>query len=399
MSVLTNLTNLILNFITQLAVTPVFLLFLAALFLAVMTWNYRRFRRQGFEPDYLEQERPVDRFDEELAFRTTRTVLTNRRVLQLRLSWFLSRRRQVALGLKDVTFLEMRRGTSKLLLVLALLLVGRLNPAALIVALMALESKVYSAVFDTRFTLSPRTRLTVSSFHRRRLRDFVRFYRTAHLTWAKIRTEEPVAAPISAIPSVDQETDLTWGRPLWVYVTCFVVLGILQRVLLGHVTLDDAFFGPVYLALPVAVASRSRRDGLLSALFGFVGLLTVKFPSSGFGSVSLSGMSMSDSGSPDFRQYGLMLAALLAAAWGSYAVARAVGSRWSSLSVLVVLPFVAVASPSAMRDLLFYAGVATAVVVGVVLRNAEGRFGARYGAGASEPGGDVVVSLPRAEGA
>src|SRR6202008_4999499 len=106
----------------------------------------------------------------------------------------------------------------------------------------------------------------------------------AHLTWAKVRTEEPLVSPIPSIPSVAQETDLVWGRPLWLYVACFLVLGLLHRWLMGHITLDDAFFGPVYLALPVVVASRSRRDGLLAALFGFVGLLTLKFPSSGIGS-------------------------------------------------------------------------------------------------------------------
>lgn len=341
----------------QLGLALLFAMFLGGLFVYVMTRNYRRMIHDVFRPDLLEEEKPLDRLDVTGFFVSTRTILTNRRVLQLYLRWFLSRRKLFAVALADVHSVASKRSVAWLLLILAAFLAGGVNPAAFLLFLWGLEAKVYTILFDTPFALMPWTRVTVKTGDRALLADFARFYRNAQATWARIRTEKALAAstpPAGAI--VDQETDFVLGKTVWVSIVFLMACGVLQRITGAHVGFDDFVFGPVYLAVPVVVARFSRRDGFWVALLGFVGVLTVKFPSSG-----LTGLAINDGGVPHFTQYFGVLVTLLLVSEASSAITRFVSPSLSAIAALLWLPYVALHMPSVALDAGLYARALMAV--------------------------------------
>ncbi len=360
----------------QFAVGPVLLTFLGLLFIYVMTWNYRRLRRERLTPDLLEGEKSVDQLDVNLGLARRQSVLTNRRILQMRLSWFLSKRKQLAVALVDVHSVVWRRYSNWVLIAVGLYFAGTLNPVALLLVVWGLECKIYSIRFDTPFAQMPWTRVVVSTFRRKQLSEFVRFYRNAQALWARIRTEKALAAPTTGVGAVaERDTDFTWGRPIWIYVWFLLACGLVQRVAEPHVSFDDYFFAPVYLGLPVAVAQRSGRDAIWTALLGAVALLTIKFPSSG-----LTGLLVADGRSPYFEQYLLVMITTVAMALLAAGMSQYVHPSLAFLAVLLWLGLVGFHAPKVFYDLGLYTKVVLAMVAAIVLAWIERAAGHLYGA-------------------
>ena len=127
--------------------------------------------------------------------------------------------------------------------------------------------------------------------------------------------------------------------------------------------------------MPIAVALRSRRDGLWTAILGVVALLTIKFPGNG-----LFPFLSRDGGNPWTEQYALiLLTVVLAAALASF-LARKVGPVVGILPVILWLGFVVYHMPAVFFDLSLYARVALAMTVAVLLLWVERAIGRTYGA-------------------
>ncbi len=359
----------------QFAVGPALLAFLLIVFIYVMTWNYRRLRRERLTPDLLEGEKGVDQLDVDFGLARWQTVLTNRRALQLRLSWFLSKRRQLAVALLDVHSVVWRRYTNWVLIAVGLYFAGTFNPLALLLVVWGLECKIYSVRFQTPFAQMPWTRVVVTTFRRKQLSEFVRFYRSAQALWARIRTEKELADSSTRIGTVaEQDTDFAWGRPIWVYIWFLLACGLMQRIVEPHLSFDDYFFSPIYLGLPVAVAQRSRRDAVWTAIFGVTALLTMKFPSSG-----LTGFLVGDGRSPYFEQYVLVMVTLVVMALIASAIAQYLHPSLAFLAVIVWLGFVGFHMPTVFFDYALYAKVALAMATAILLTWVERAAGRFYG--------------------
>jgi hypothetical protein len=206
--------------------------------------------------------------------------------------------------------------------------------------------------------------------------EFTRFFRNAQATWAHVRSEKAVGEPSAqAVTTPEADTDFLWGQPVWVYVLFLLVLGIVQRYVEPHLSFDDYVFTPVYLGLPVAVAQRSRRDGVWAAILGVIALVTVKFPSSGF-LVSLTG----DGRSPFVEQYLLVLVTAALVALLAGVIAERVHPSLAFLAVLLWLAFVGLHMPTVFLDLTLYAKVALAMAVAIVLAWIDRAAGHLYGA-------------------
>jgi hypothetical protein len=352
------------------------LAFLVAVFIYVMTRNYLRLRCEKFTPDLLEGEKALDDLKVDGLLKRTHTVLTNRRVLQLRLSWFLSRRKQFAVSLRDLRSVAWQRRANWYLLLAAFLCLGGLNPLALLLFLLAMEAKMYSVRFVAPVNEMPWIQMGTRSFLRRRLMDFTRFFRNAQATWAHVRSERAVGEPTAqAVTAPETDTDFLWGRPVWVYVLLFLVLGIVQRFVEPHLSFDDYVFTPLYLGLPVAVAQRSLRDAVWAAIVGVVALITVKFPN-----FALLLPPVGDGRSPLVEQYVLVLVAATVAALIAGVVARRMYPALSFLVVFLWLGFAGLHMPNVFFDLGLYAKVALAMAAAILLTWAERDIGHLYGA-------------------
>jgi hypothetical protein len=342
----------------------------------VMTRNYLRFRREKLSPDLLEGEKPLDELKVDGLLTCTQTLLTNRRVLQLHLSWFLSRRKQLAVSLWDLRSVIWRRRTNWYLLLVALLCLGALNPLALLLFLLAVEGKIYSIRFVVPVNEMPWIRMGARSHLRRQLMDFTRFFRNAQATWAHVRSGKAVGEPMAqAVKTPEPDTDFLWGRPVWVYVLFLLILGVLQRYAEPHLSFADYVFAPVYLGLPTAVAIRSSRDGIWTAILGAVVLITVKFPSSGF-LISLTG----DGRRPFVEQYLLIIVTAALVALLAGVIAKRVHPSLAFLAVFLWLGFVRLHMPTVFFDLALYAKIALAMAAAIVLAWIERAAGRLYGA-------------------
>src|SRR5438093_11904336 len=80
----------------------IFTAFFVGLFLFVMTRNYIKLRKEKWDIDLLDGEQPVDELEVEGGIRKTRSTLTNLRIMQMGLSWFLSKRKFHSIALEDV---------------------------------------------------------------------------------------------------------------------------------------------------------------------------------------------------------------------------------------------------------------------------------------------------------
>jgi len=289
---------------------PALLLLCIALFLYVMTRNYRRLRTETLQPNWRDGERPLDQARVDWTLLRTETALSTERVVQLRLNWFLSKRKLKVVELEDVHSIVWRRYTNWFLLALGLYFAGSWNPLALLLILFGLQGKVYSVRFATPFAQMPFTRIVVTTFWRPQLQELRRFYTNAFMAWSRVHAGRARAGDTAAVPTAqvaisasgDVEKDFAWGRSLLCYVGVFMVLATLQRAIEPHISYDDYLFAVLYLALPVAVAHRSPRDAVWVGLLGFVGLLTMKFPGGG-----LLAVLTNDGRLPAFGQYAVVL--------------------------------------------------------------------------------------------
>lgn len=352
------------------------LAFVVAVFIFVMTRNYLRLRREKLSPDLLEGEKPLDELKVDGLLTRTQTLLTNRRVLQLHLSWFLSRRKQFSVTHRDLRSVIWRRRTNWYLLLAALLCLGGLNPLALLLFLLAVEGKIYSIRFVAPVNEMPWIRMGTRSYLRKQLMDFTRFFRNAQATWVHVRSEKAVGEPTAqAVKAPEADTDFLWGRPVWVYVLVLLIIGIVQRYAEPHLSFDDYVFTPVYLGLPIAVALRSWRDGIWTAILGVIALITVKFPNSAFLLPPVG-----DGRSPFVEQYVLILIAAALAALIAGVIAKRVHPSLAFLAVLLWLGFVRLHMPGVFFDLTLYAKVALAMAVAIMLAWIERAAGHLYGA-------------------
>lgn len=354
------------SFLRQLAIVPAVFTLMVGLFLYVMTRNYRGLRRESWTPDLTESEKPLEELRVEWIAMRTHTILSNRRVLQLRLSWFLSKRKQKAVALEDVHSVVWRRTANWLYLLVGIWFVGTLNPLALLFVLLGLQSKIYSIRFGTPFAHMPLTRVAVLTFWRRQFSEFVRFYRSAQDAWARTRAEKGLlAVPVAQQPPLVDE-DFLFGRPVWVYVGLFMACALAQRILEPHITLDDFFFGPLYLALPIAVAARSTRDAIWAAILGSAALFTMKFPISG-----ILGPALSDGGRPYFEQYLLIAITCILMVGVGRVIATKLTPSLTFLALLLWPLFIGLHVPDGLADLALYTKTAIAMAMTIILIWAE----------------------------
>lgn len=351
-------------------ITVLLSLFLAALFVYVMARNDGRLRLEKLRVEFDPAERPIDRISVDWRLLTTDTLLTTRRVIQARASWFLSKRKLKVIELPDVHSIVWRRYTNWFLLLAGLYVVGTFNPLALFLILLGLERKVYSVRFATPVAQMPLTRLVVTTPWRRQLAEMRRFYSQAVAAWSGARLSESrpdTGQPgqlVRAVTMGDDEVDrdFAWGRPVLAYTVVFIVLAAIQRVVRPHIAYDDVFFGALYLGIPVAAAQRSARDGFWTALVAFVALLTVKFPTAG-----LMAIFTNDGGVPALKEYALVVAGLEAVVGVAALVSRFVHPRLSFLAIGVWLGVVWLLGSDLAQNFALYSLMLVAMAVAMVL--------------------------------
>lgn len=359
-----DIVTMVFGFARGLLVNPLIWLFFAILFVFVMTWNYLRLRREVFSPELLEGEQQLDELAGWGLGARTHTRLTNRRVLQLRLGWLLSRRKHYAIALADIHSVVWRRYTNWLLLIIGVWLVGKVNPVALLVLLLGLESKIYSVRFNTPVAQMPWTRMAVNTFRRRHFQEFVRFYRKAQVLWARTRTLKESAPAAVATPTPEEDKDFRWGMAVWSYVGLYIVLAVAQRIFERHVSLDDYLFAPLYLGLVIAVAQRKSRDAIWAAILGPVAMLTIKFP----GLTPIPGLSFGADGlTPYLEQYFGVMVAFLLMALAASAIAKAINPTLAFMALFLWLAWVAFHKSALALDTSLYGKCALAVVAATVL--------------------------------
>jgi len=363
---LTRLLTSYLNDLFLAALSPVVLL---AILIYVFSWNYRRLRRDPFDPDMLNGEEAVDRLSIRRRLSFSETWLTDQRVIQAKASWLFSSRKVKALALEDVNSVKLHRLLNVILLALALFFWKTLNPLALALFLLGLENPLYVIRFETPFAQMPWTRVSCWTFYRRHLTEVIRFWRNAVATWSQRRLSKALPAPIEQASLL--ETIFAWGRPVWCYVGFYFVLGILQRITEPHVSFDDYVFFPLYLALPAAVASRSGRDSVWSSILGFLTLLTVVYPSNG----KLLGFMFSDyHGQGIAVQQLLILVFMVLIAFAAWLIAKHVHGGLTFLPPLLWLLLIAWHMPQVSYNLALYAKVLLAMFAVPILSYVDGRL-------------------------
>lgn len=371
----------------NIAVGPVFFTFLLIVFVYVMTKNFLKLKHEELNPDWMEGEKVLDQITVSFWWMRIKTILTNRRILQFRLSWFLSKRKVKSIALKDVHSVFWRRYANWFLLLLGWNFFGVVNPLAFILVLLALERKVYSVRFDTPFAQMPFARLGVITWTRKQLGEMVRFYRNSQKVWASMRLENglPGLLPPLQVPQ-EEETDFAWGRPVWVYIALFMVCAVWQSVFEPKITFDDFIVAPIYLGLPVAVARRNLRDGIWVAIAAFVGVLTIKFP--GANPVGLLPGGGIFSAFLQFRgpfayieEYIMVMITLLLMVWAAHFISSKLSlPGLAFVAVFIWLGFVALHMPVLLYDYALYSKIALAMAASILLAAVEKAIGHSYDA-------------------
>ncbi len=310
------------------AVGPLLWLLSLVLFAFVMWRNFQHVQKESVPVGLDEGEREVDQIRVSRFGLRTHSLLTTRRVVQGRFSWFLSKRKARAISLDDVCAIVWRRYTNWVLLLLAVFFISSVNPVALLLLLFGLQSKIYSLTFAIPVAQLPFTRVAILTTSRRQLSDMRAFYERALDVWSRMIVEKRLATAAgiaaSGVPATKWtrtdtdlvENDFAWGPALLAWVGLWLALGIAQRIVGPHISFDDYVFGPVYIGLVAAVATRKRRDGAWLALLGPLALLTLKFPGSGLTRL------VTDGGSPLFEEYVMIIGTLLLVAATASALAR-----------------------------------------------------------------------------
>jgi hypothetical protein len=333
--------------------TTVLFVFLAiVLFCVIMTINFRRLRHETFLPEWLEGEVQLEEIAVSHWWSRVWLRLTNKRIVQVRLSWLFSRRKIFGITLDDIHSVTWRRYTNWFLILLGILLFGRTNPIALLVLMWGLESKILSIGFNTPLAQMPfpRTHATITSFRRRQFNEMATFYKKAQLYLARVRTQKqlPVQSNVSFIP--EQDKDFSWGVPVWIFVAMWLVIALGQRTLGNHVTLEG-LWGGILLGLPVAAAIQSLRSGVWTGILGASALVAVKFP----GSVGLIVLaSGGDGGSPNLWQYVVLVVGAAVIAAVAYALSR-IHPMVAFLAPLLWLLPIGMMQPTSLAEMRTYA--------------------------------------------
>ena len=300
--------------------TALLVLLAIALFCVVMTINFRRLRKETFVPEWLEGEIQLEEIQVSHWWSSVWLRLTNKRIIQVRLSWFFSRRTVFGVALDDIHSATWRRYSNWLLILVGICLFGRTNPIALILLMWGLESRILSIRFSTPLAQMPfpRARASVTSFRRQQFNELATFYKKAQLYLAQVRTQKqlPVQSSVTFIPEEDK--DFSWSLPVWIFVAVWLLVALGQRTFGDHVTLEG-IFGGLVLGLPVAAAMHSLRSGVWTGVLGAAALVAVKFP----GSVGLLLLAKDgDGGSPNLLQYIVLLLGAVLIAAAAYGLSR-----------------------------------------------------------------------------
>lgn len=332
--------------------TVLFVFFAILLFCVIMTINFRRLRHETFLPEWLEGEVQLEEIEVSHWWSRVWLRLTNKRIIQVRISWFFSRRKIFGIALDDIHSVTWHRYTNWLLILLGIWLFGHTNPIALVVLMWGLESKILSIRFSTPLAQMPfpRARATITSFRRRQFNEMATFYKKAQLYLAQVRTQKqlPVQSNVSFIP--DEDKDFSWGVPVWIFVAMWLLIALGQRTLSNHVTLEG-LWGGLLLGLPIAAAVQSLRSGVWTGILGASALVAVKFP----GSVGLIVLaSGGDGGSPNLWQYGVLVMGAAVIAAVAYGLSRLHPLAAFLAPLLWLLP-IAMMQPSLLGDMRTYA--------------------------------------------
>lgn len=333
-------------------ITALFLFLAIVTFCVVMTSNFRRLRHETFLPEWLEGEVQLEEIEVSHWWSRVWLRLTNKRIIQVRLSWFFSRRIIFGIALDDIHSVTWRRYTNWLLILIGIWLFGRTNPIALLVLMWGLESRILHIGFNTPLAQMPlpRARASITSFQRRQFNELATFYKKAQLYLAQVRTQKqlPVSRDVSFMPEEDK--DFSWGLPVWIFVTIWLVVALGQRTFDTHVTLEG-LCGGVVLGLPVAAAMLSLRSGVWTGVLGASALVAVKFPGS-LGLVVLD--SKGDGGIPNLWQYVLLVAGAALIAAAAYGLSQIHPMAAFITPVLWLIP-IALMQPSSLSDIGTYA--------------------------------------------
>jgi hypothetical protein len=357
------------SMVAGLAVRPFFWAVALLIFVYVVTRNYRSLREEPPPLLWPPGEEALAQIDVNWLFMRTRTILTNRRMLQWRVSWFLSRRKLKTISLRDVRSVVLHRQMNWGLLLAGAYMIGSYNPVALVLVLVGLQARLYTVRANTPFSQMPVTRVVVTTAWRAQLGELVRFYRDTQSIWSRASLHDAVPAVSDGAVSIgndgetNRETDFAWGRPALVFIIAMTVAGLIQHVFEPHVSFDDFVFTPLYLGLPVAIASRSVRDALWVACFGLIGLIAIKFPGGGF-----LGFLTADGGFPAWPQYAGTLITLLAVTLAANGIARLTSASFAPAAILLWVLFAAVYIPDAFSDLSTYSKIALAMAASIALR-------------------------------
>ena len=330
--------------------------------LYVWTRNYLRLRAERFHPELQLGEEDLCTIVSNAWLSQSEHILTSRRIFQFRKQWFFSRRRAHSLSLSDVTQISFHRRMSFLLLIFLWFGLGFL-PLALVVFMLLVELRFYTVNFYTHAFHPPRPFVFVRTFWPAQLGALDRFYRLAQSAWAARRVEKGLPAPIQERSL--RETDLRWGRAVWIAVGVYALAAFLQRQITPHITFNDYIFAPLYLGIPVGLARRGLHDALWSALFGIGMILAIAFP----------GTLPSDFPPGDLEQYAFLIAALPVMALAAWALARWVHSLAAFLALLLWPALVTLWDAPLFFDYGLYLttalAMAVAVLVGAISRAKE----------------------------
>ena len=337
-----------------------------------MTINFRRLRHETFMPEWLEGEVQLEEVQASHWWSRVWLRLTNKRIVQVRLSWFFARRKVFGVALDDIHSVTWRRYTNWILIVIGIWLLGKSNPIALLFLMWGLESKILSIGFNAPLAQMPfpRAHARITSYRRRQFKELAVFYKKAQLYLAQVRTQKqlPVPRTMSFIPEEDQ--DFSWGLPVWVFVALWLVIALGQRTLGAHVTLEG-IWGGLLLGLPVAAAVKSLRCGVWSGILGASALVAIKFPGS-IGLVFLA--SGSEGGYPNLWQYVILVAAAALISLAAYGLFRV---HWMAayLAPLIWLLPIAMMQPSMLEEMRTYAtcffAIASAAVFSILAEAAS----------------------------
>jgi len=339
-------------------ITALFLLLAIVVFCVIMTINFRRLRQERFLPEWLEGEVQLEEIEVSHWWSRVWLRLTNKRIIQVRLSWLFSRRKIFGVALDDIHSATWRRYINWFLILLGVLLFGRSNPAALFVLMWGLESRILSIRFNAPLAQMalPRARASITSFSRRQFSELATFYKKAQLHLAQVRTQKqlPVPSSVKFVPEVDK--DFAWGRVVWLFVALWLIIALGQRTLGGHVTLEG-FWAALLLGLPVAAAARNLRSGVWSGLLGASVFIAVKLPGS-YGLILLD--SGNDGGNPNLWQYVVLVLGAVFIAAVAFGLSRMHPLAAFAAPLLWLLPM-ALIQPSLLGEMSTYATCSIAI--------------------------------------